>query len=71
MLFNTLLTIHPNRQRGIFGVFSRLEEPEVRVDLVCLVLDAQVGERSGWKVNIAREAPNTFCSLAEFRLEIE
>lgn len=37
------LTIHPNRQRRIFRILPRLEEPEMCIDLIRLVLDAQVG----------------------------
>jgi hypothetical protein len=65
VLLHALLTIHPNRQRSIRRIFPRFEEPEVRVDLVRLVLYTKIGECFGRKMDIAREATDAFCSLAE------
>ena len=55
-------------QWGIRWVLSRLEEPEKCVDFISLILYTKVGERIGWKTDVAGVASYAFRSLTKIIL---
>lgn len=63
-------TYHPDRQRCICRIFTGLEEPKEGIDLVRLILHAEISKSTRRQADITRVALDSIRGLAQVILHL-